>query len=151
MRKFPYTKAAAANGFTLIELMITIVVATILITIAVPSYMNQTRQAHRTEAKTALLDLAGREERIMSTNGVYSAAASDLGYSSMPWTTPTGLYTITITNVAQAVAPTQVAAGSPATFTLTATAIGPQLKDTPCLTFTLDYTGAQTATSANCW
>jgi len=49
-----------AAGFTLVELMIVVVIASILLAIAVPSYMTQVRESRRTEAKTALLDLAGR-------------------------------------------------------------------------------------------
>jgi prepilin-type N-terminal cleavage/methylation domain-containing protein len=59
--------ASSMTGFTLIELMVTLVVATILLAIAIPSYLNQIRESRRTEAKTALLDLAGREETLYST------------------------------------------------------------------------------------
>ncbi len=45
--------------------------------------MSQIRESRRTEAKTALLDLAGREERFFSTNGsTYSSATADLGYTA---------------------------------------------------------------------
>ena len=71
----------ALRGFTLVELMVVVVIATILLSIAVPSYMSQVRQSRRTEAKTAVLDLASREERYFSTNGsIYSVTPADLGY-----------------------------------------------------------------------
>src|SRR5438132_12993393 len=57
-----------AMGFTLIELMVVVAIVTILFSIAIPSYMSYIRQSRRTEAKTAVLDLAGREERFLSTN-----------------------------------------------------------------------------------
>jgi type IV pilus assembly protein PilE len=158
LRKSPRYGANTAAGFTLVELMVVIIIATILIVIAVPSYMNQTLKSHRTDAKTAVLDLAGREERLMSTNGVYSATASQLGYSgTFPQTLPTGDYTITITNVNAAVAPTATTTGTPATFLITATATGNQTKDTTCQTFSIDQLGNQTstnsssATSTGCW
>ena len=45
-----------------------------------------------------------------------------------------------------------VTAGPPATFTLTANAIGTQVNDTTCLFFSVDQTGTQTATTPNtCW
>jgi len=47
-------------GFTLIELMVTVAIVTILATIAVTSYTSQIQKSRRTEAKSALLDLAGR-------------------------------------------------------------------------------------------
>jgi type IV pilus assembly protein PilE len=152
MRTTPAAKALTATGFTLVELMVVIVIVAILMMIAVPSYMSQQRQARRTEAKTFLLDLASREERYMSTNGVYTAAANSLGYAGVfPQNTADNFYTISAPVVVAAVAPTQLAAGSPATFALTATAIGTQAKDTSCLVFTLTSAGVQGATSATCW
>jgi type IV pilus assembly protein PilE len=150
MRKFSQTQPVTAAGFTLVELMVVILVATILGTIAIPSYMNQMLKAHRSEAKTTLLDLAGREERLMSTNGVYTLTMATLGYSST--TTSSGYYTLKITNVNPATAPVGTTPGTPATFTITATATGNQTKDTQCQTFTVDYTGTQTSTPATtCW
>src|ERR1700686_4376020 len=75
-------KNSGIGGFSLIELMVTLVVATILLTIAIPSYQNQIRKSRRTEAKTALLDLAGREETLYSTKNVYSIVPSTLGYGA---------------------------------------------------------------------
>jgi type IV pilus assembly protein PilE len=152
MRKFLQTQAGSEAGFTLVELMVVIVIASILVAISVPSYLRQSREAHRTEAKTTLLDLAGREERLMSTKGIYSLALStDLGYSSA--TTPSGYYTISISNVNPATAPVGLTPGTPATFLLTATATGNQTKDTPCQTFTVDSTGVQASLPATtgCW
>src|SRR5437016_2759671 len=48
-----------AGGFTLIELMVVVAIATILFSIAIPSYMTYIRQSRRTEAKTAVLVLGG--------------------------------------------------------------------------------------------
>ena len=86
---------------TLIELMVVVVIATILMSIAVPSYMSQVRQSRRIEAKTALLDLAGREERFFSTsvNGAnYSQTSTDLGYpvGAWPQVVGSGYYTVTV-------------------------------------------------------
>jgi type IV pilus assembly protein PilE len=50
-----------SRGFTLVELMVVIVIASILMAIAIPSYKTSIRKSRRTDAKTALLDLAGRE------------------------------------------------------------------------------------------
>jgi type IV pilus assembly protein PilE len=51
-------------GFTLIELMVTLAIAAILLSIVVPTYQAQVRKSRRTEAKTAILDFAAREERL---------------------------------------------------------------------------------------
>lgn len=143
-------KPARVAGFTLVELMVTIVVAATLISIAVPTYMGQVRKSRRTEARTAVLDLATREERYYSVNNSYSQAAADLGYGTdtgqiQNLVVGNGYYQVTVTSAA-AIPP------APAGFSVVATAIGAQAKDTSCLTFKVDQTGAQTSTPAtDCW
>jgi type IV pilus assembly protein PilE len=150
-----YFQPRRARGFTLIELMVTLVVATILIAIAVPSYQAQVRKSRRTEARNAVMDLAAREERYFSVNNDYSASALQLGYGTDDAAITNrpigaGYYTITVSN-----AEPQPAATPPtrASFTITATAVGSQTKDAMCLTFTVDDLGAQTSTpsATECW
>src|ERR1700685_4537851 len=78
---------STAAGFTLAELMITVAIAALLLVVAVPSYHAQVQKSHRTEARTALMDLAGREERWFSSNNAYTNVAANLGYASL---TPVG-------------------------------------------------------------
>lgn len=142
------------SGFTLIELMVVVAIVTILLSIAVPSYMNQVRQSRRTEAKTALLDLAGREESYFSTNGsTYTATAASLGYAA--WGAFGSGYYSMAAPCTPACAPSAVAAPS---FTVTATPLGTQVKDTQCASFSVDSTGRQFAfnsagvdNTAYCW
>jgi len=140
-------------GFTLIELMVTIVIAATLLAIAVPSYTSQVRKSRRTEARTAVLDLATREERYFSVNNSYSAQNFDLGYGGTATRSAaitglpvgSGYYTVTVTTTA---ATTTAQAG----FQIVATAAGGQAKDAQCLTFTVDQTGAQSSSpSTTCW
>jgi type IV pilus assembly protein PilE len=142
------------SGFTLIELVITMVIVAILASIAIPSYTAYILRSHRTEAKTALLDIASLEERFFTANNNYTKTPTDLGYTGAAGTAFNvgSSYYKVLVDKADATAPTTAQpAGIPATYTMTATAIGSQQKDTTCATFTLDSTGAQTATSANCW
>ena len=150
------------HGFSLIELVVAMLIASILAAVAIPAYSNYTRKAHRVEAKNALLDMASLEERFMSTNNTYSQTPSDLGYgtsATLPLTIGSGYYQITTLTATAAVAPTSTATvGTPATYSITVTAFGDQVKDTTCRTFTVDQTGAQTAAdssaanqSATCW
>jgi type IV pilus assembly protein PilE len=162
MRQRPAT--GRSRGFTLIELMVVVVIATILLSIAIPSYMSQVRQSRRTEAKTAVLDLAGREERYFSTNGaIYSITPADLGYiGAFPANVaPDNYYQITVCKA-------DVAAATPAcdpnpnappgpSYYITATPVAgtSQAADTQCASFSVDSTGQQfstgTLTSQQCW
>lgn len=138
-------------GFSLIELMVTVAIVAILASIALPSYLASVRKSRRTEAKSALLDLAGREERYYNTNtnaNTYTNQANALGYGTAAVSTlpvGNGYYQVTISSPA--------ANGLPApSYEIVAVPITPdQLKDVQCLQFTVDSSGLQTATNASCW
>ena len=83
------------RGFTLMELMITLAIAAILASIAIPAYNSYILKSHRTEAKSALLDMASMEERYFSTTSSYSTTPSDFGYSgNWPIVVGSGYYQI---------------------------------------------------------
>ena len=134
----------ASGGFTLIELMVTVAIVAILATIASAAYTSQVQKSRRTDARSALLDLAGREEKLFSTTNAYSATATDLGYAAFPIAVGSGYY-----NVSAAVA------NPPVTYVITATAIGTQVNDTQCATLSVNQLGVQsstgTVTAATCW
>ena len=137
--------AGSSRGFSLIELMITVAIVAILATVASAAYTSQTQKARRTDARSALLDLAGREEKLFSLANAYSALPSDLGYGALPWPINVGsnYYQVTVTT------PT------PTSYTITAVPINSQLGDTTCTSLIVDQTGAQSATPAanasTCW
>jgi type IV pilus assembly protein PilE len=143
-------------GFSLIELMITVAIVAILATIAVTSYSSQVQKSRRTEAKSALLDLAGREERLFSTTNAYSNVEQFLGYAtggSTPMTAMTfgnGYYKLTATVPDAANQP-----GVAASYLLTAIPQGTQANDAACGNFSLNQLGVQTvsgtSTAATCW
>lgn len=142
-------------GFSLIELMVVVVIIAILASIAVPAYTSSIRKSRRTEAKTALLDLAAREERYFATQNVYSTSPAALAYGSGAWPVPIGNY-YSISSVSSAPA----TATTPGTYTLQIqpTAGSPQLQDTSCQTFQLDQTGKESSLDVNsndssttCW
>ena len=139
------------GGFTLVELMIACVILAIIVAIALPSYNAQTQKSRRTDARNALLDIAGREERFFSVGNAYSQLPTDVGYAgaAFPVNSANNYYSITV------VAP---AGANPPSFTITATAIGVQANDAACASFTVDQTGLQTAlnsggvlNSTTCW
>ena len=143
--KILITPSVRSRGFTLVELMVTILVGAILAAIAIPTYTSQIRKSRRTDARTAVMDAAAREERFFATHNAYSQTSTDLGYATFP--APVGqYYTLTV-----------VCTAACAGFTATASPIqtGPQVNDTACTSFTVDQTGLQTATPAAnntlCW
>lgn len=149
------------RGFTLMELIVAMVIVATLAAIAIPSYNSYVLKSHRTEAKSALLDAASLEERFFSTSNTYSANPADLGYGNGPTPFPvgSGYYNITSIAVIPAVPPTPLApSGTPASFQITATAVGQQANDTACATFSVNSAGQQTALTAGavdnsvtCW
>ena len=153
------THKAKPAGFTLIELMIAVAIVGILATIAATSYQRQVMQSHRTDARTALLDLAGREEKLFSTTNQYSAIPSVVGYGtattavSFPVGSSNGnnYYNVLITT------PDPAQPGNLNSYTITATPIpgSQQAADTTCTSLTVNQLGQQTATpsanTATCW
>ena len=149
------SRLRASAGFTLIELMVVVVIAAILIAIGGPMYTNQIRHSRRTEARTALLDLASREERYYSTHSAYTSSVANLGYTgTWPISVGSNYYQITACVQATVTYPC-TDAGTGATFVLTAAPINSQTKDTLCGSFTLDNTGVQnvsgTVAAQTCW
>jgi len=139
------------TGFTLIELMIVIVIIGILVAVAIPAYTNSVQKAYRTDAKTALLDLATREEKFYSVNNQYTSTLSNLypGLATPALAVASGgtsYYTISAPTVNGP--PT----ASIASFTASAAPTGSQVND-PCGTFTITSTGLTTVsgTATNCW
>lgn len=65
-------KCRRPNGFTLIELMITVVIIGILAAIAYPSYSRYTTQTRRSDAQIALTRAANLEEKFYSDCGHYA-------------------------------------------------------------------------------
>ena len=139
------------SGFSLIELMVAVVVVAILASIAIPTYTAQILKSHRTEARSAILDLAGREERVLSVSNSYSQVPTDVGYTGTSWGTGlavgSGYYTVVIT-----------VGNSPPSFTITATAAGGQTADSSCASFTVNQLGQQsslnsgaTDSTSTCW
>jgi type IV pilus assembly protein PilE len=141
-------------GFTLIEQMVTVAIVSILATIAVTTYTSQIQKSRRTEAKTALLDLAGREERLFSTTNAYSGDELFLGYATVSTAMtnmPFGNRYYTLTAVATNNPP------NPPTYTLTASPVAgqSQANDTTCGSFSVNQLGQETVTgtgtAASCW
>jgi type IV pilus assembly protein PilE len=134
--------ARQSLGFTLIEMLITVVLISILAAVALPNYQAQARKARRTDAQILLLETAQKLERCAAQYGAYNNAGCGV-------TAPLAEhYTITI--------PTQTMA----TYIVSAApkATSPQRDDLGCVTFTLNQNGVRASTShadfsgsVQCW
>lgn len=106
-RSFPLANRRRLHeslGFTLIELMITVVVVAILAAVAFPSFMDSIRKSRRSDAMTALSQLQLAQERFRANNSAFSSnlTASPTAVSPAPrglglsTTSANGYYTVAI-------------------------------------------------------
>ena len=83
-----------SRGMTLIELMIVVVIASILVSIAVPPTCRRCGADGASRPRRRVLDLAGREERYFSTTPrgrTIRRRPADLGYAALPANLAVGL------------------------------------------------------------
>ena len=139
---------ARQAGLTLVELMVVVAVMAIIATIAYPMYTAQVQKSRRADAKVALQAIALAQERHFTINGEYTAGLSTLQVSPtiQGGSSDEGYYTLNLTRTGT----------DNEQFSVTATrdASGAQASDGGCVSFTIDQTGAKTATgaaAANCW
>lgn len=134
----------ANNGFTLIEVMITVAILGIITAIALPQYEQYVRQAKRADGTGSLLTLAHNLERCGSTFGRYNHPSCDVLAPAGGVDSNEGFYRVTI-NIRTA-----------STYRYRAVAQGQQLSDNGfCDNFMIDQTGTKFATGtetlARCW
>lgn len=139
-----------AAGFTLIELMIAVAIIAILASIAYPSYTRYVQEARRTDAKSALMQIAGQLERCYTVTSDYRYRdGSNNVCVSFPRDSEEGFYQITASDV-------DGSGSTPASsnYRLTASTTGAQntsqSRDS-CDNFTLTHTGMRGADGTSCW
>ena len=106
-----------AKGFTLIELMVTVVIVAILASIAIPSYREYVIRGNRRAAQAAMMEIATRQQQYFVANRVYAANIAELGYT-LPEEV-LGKYTAAL----------ETAGGPPPTFEITFSPEGSQAGD----------------------
>ncbi|WP_260469712.1 type IV pilin protein [Ectopseudomonas oleovorans] len=86
------------RGFTLIEVMITVVVIGILASIAYPSYQEFVKRGNRTEGQAFLNEVAARQERYFVQNNEYITSDDDIDKLNLKdgSTSETGKYELSI-------------------------------------------------------
>lgn len=126
-----------AQGFTLIELMITVAIVAILASVALPSYQSYIAKGRRDTAKACLMERAQYMERHYTTNMAYTGGASA---PATPCVNELAAHYVFDFDGA----PTATA------FTARATAQGGQAtRDAACSPLTITQTGVKSP--ANCW
>lgn len=129
------------SGFTLIEIMITVVIISILASIAFPSYQEYVTRSNRAEGQALLVDAAARQERYFSQNNTYADTVAKL---NMIADSSNKHYTLAITSA------------NSSTYTLSVQPQGAQAsRDTKCGSLTLTSAGLRGKSGsgdvAECW
>jgi type IV pilus assembly protein PilE len=127
-------------GFSLIEIMITVSIIAILMSIGIPAYNNYVTRTHRHITQAILLENAQWLERYYATNNTYLGATIPFPVSPKNADGTAVRYNISFVP------------GSLTTtaYVLQATEANNQISDA-CDTLTFSNTGLQTPTTAGCW
>ena len=124
--------------------MIVVVIVGILAAIVLPSYQNQMRKSRRASAESHLMDVAARQQQYLMDNRQYASNLSTLGI-----TTPTEVSTYYTINACDGTGTfTCSVAGTPPSFTVTATPIGGQAADLGGATLAISNSGAKSPATA---
>lgn len=130
------------HGFSLIEILATIIIIAILVAILTPAYRSYILKGNRSDAVRSLQNTQMLQEKYRVNNTTYGTLAQ-IGMSTAASNSIGSLYTITI--------PTNATAS----YTLSAAPVGTQASDTACTNFTITYAnGTATLSSApqtDCW
>jgi type IV pilus assembly protein PilE len=117
-----------ASGFTIVELMVTLVIVGIIASAAFSTYQNQIIRANRSAAEQFMLTIADRQTQYLLDARSYASSIGAGGLNLTPPATVANNYTVTIA----------LTAGPPPGYLITATPIGRQARDGG---LTLDSTG----------
>lgn len=131
----------AKSGFSLIELLIVIVIVGILASLTLPAFSGYMERTRRTDAITALVEIAARQEALRIQLNAYTADFELLGFPGA--VSERGYYAFDF----------PVAPGT-SVFTIRAQAVAgaAQDDDLDCQWFTIDHLGRKASgPSDGCW
>jgi len=143
-------KQLQQNGFTLIELMVTVAIVGILAGIAYPSYQDSVMKSRRADAKGALLGFANAMERHFTETNSYLGAGTTNGNTGIP----TVFSAVSPVDGGTAYYNLTINAATAGSYTLNAAPTGAQTNE-KCGTLSLTQTGARGISTAipvtDCW
>lgn len=130
------------KGWTLIELIIAMVVAAVLLTIAYPAYNDQVIKSRRADGVALLYQAAQRQQQFFTINNSFTDTIGDGGLR-LSSSSLEGYYTLSI-------------AATVTSYTLTATRASGQTADSRCGDLTLNHLGVRGNLNASlpaseCW
>jgi type IV pilus assembly protein PilE len=124
-------------GFTLIEVMITVVIVGILASIAYPNYTQFVAKGARADGLAGVMHVANLQEQYYLDHRSFATDMTKLGLKADPWIVENTYYKVDTTL-------------SGDDYTVTATAVGVQAtRDAACETISLTSTGTKSPTE--CW
>ncbi len=141
------------QGITLLELLVVVAIIAIVSALAYPSYIQHITDTKRTAARSALMQIADRQQQFFMDNKTYAADLTDLGFAANPLVIGDdgkslaagdvdSVYSIALSNT------------SAITWTATATPLHAQLsRDSECGSMSLTEAGVQGASGggSDCW
>lgn len=148
------------RGFTLVELMITLVIAAILISIAIPSYRRYVLRSQRTDATVALMRIQSAQEKYFLQNNGYATQLTPTPPAglALAQTSDGGFYDIQLTPGDTTPSASGVAVAMDYTVKATPRAGSGQTEDKRCAEFSVDHNGVKHAkdssgqdNTSECW
>jgi len=128
MQRADFTRQRSQRGLTLVEIVIAMLLAAVLVTLAYPSFRAQWLKARRGDGRVALMQLQQGQERWRAEHPSY-ATGTELG---APERSPEGHYRLAVHEV------------SPSGYELRAVAEGAQREDTGCSVLKVRQTQGET-------
>jgi type IV pilus assembly protein PilE len=151
-------------GVTLVELMITLAVLAILVSIGYPMYTDQVRKARRADARGAVMELAMAMDRHEGSFGRYTESnATITGVTftdGAPLPGVNATFDDDVTRIARQYSDffNFTINADAGTYTITATPTGGQVNDEDCVSFSINQIGTKTALDSSsadntnlCW